>query len=198
LTDQALIAALVAGDPQAARIFVQRFGPIARHIAMHLFRCDEERGRELLQQLFLHLCENDWRRLRQWDGRGRLESYVYTIARRLMLREIERGRPEGPLPEEEDQWPVIEDPPDEPALPPADRKALEECLHEAMSHLSARDRQLVARRHWRGASYREIAEIEGMTVNGVGVALLRAERRLAGWMERICARLLTLFSGGGD
>jgi RNA polymerase sigma factor (sigma-70 family) len=48
----------------------------------------------------------------------------------------------------------------------------------ALAMLSDRDRDLIHRRYYLEASYREIAEALGITVNHVGVALFRAESRL--------------------
>ncbi|WJW74313.1 sigma-70 family RNA polymerase sigma factor [Thiohalobacter sp. IOR34] len=197
-TEQALVAALVAGEEAAARVLLRVYGPRIRDIAMHRFHSDESTARELFQQVFLHLYEDDWRRLRQWHGRGRLGNYLRTIAHRLMLEQLrQRGR-EVVDPEPE-PYPPIDEGEHRPELDVQDRWSLMACLRRALERLSLRDRQLVHRRHRQGQSYREIAEAEGMTVNHVGVALLRAEQRLASWLERLCADLVeALVRRGGE
>ena len=87
-TDQALVAGLVAGHPRAARAFLERFGPLVRNLAMGEFRCDEAEARDLLQDLYLHLCEDGWRRLRLWSGQGSLAGYLRTTAKRLLLARL--------------------------------------------------------------------------------------------------------------
>ena len=193
--DRALVAGLVAGEPGAAETFVRRYGPMIRNLAMNRYHCDEALALDLFQKLFLHLSENDWRRLRHWNGRGRLRSYLYTMAKRLLLEELElRGhavsdhdiddlsrRLESEFLAEPGEW-----------IPAADREALIRCLREAMERLSFKDRQLLRWRHWEQRKQREIAAIEGLSISNVGVSLMRAEKRLAAWMERLCAHLLGL------
>ena len=53
-----------------------------------------------------------------------------------------------------------------------------EIVKRGLGNLSVRDRELIHRRYYRDESYREIAEALGITVNHVGVALMRAETRL--------------------
>ena len=194
-TDQALVAALVAGEAGAVEAFLAQYIPVVRGIAMNRFRCDEATARDLFQRLFLHLCEDDWRRLRMWNGTGSLAGYLRTIAVRLMTQELERrGREVTGLPEQEELWPPeATQPPHFPDLAEAsDRTALLRCMRYAFGYLKPRDRQLLRRRYWKEQSYRQIAEAEQMTVNSVGVALMRAEQRLAVWMQRLCAGLLHL------
>jgi RNA polymerase sigma factor (sigma-70 family) len=51
-------------------------------------------------------------------------------------------------------------------------------IETALSKLSSRDRELIHRRYYRDESYLDIAVALGMTVNNVGVSLLRALNRL--------------------
>ena len=57
-------------------------------------------------------------------------------------------------------------------------------LEQALSRLSARDRELVALRYGADLSARRIAELTGTTVNGTEVALHRALARLRAELER--------------
>ena len=57
-------------------------------------------------------------------------------------------------------------------------------MKEGLGNLSMRERELIHRRYYREESYREIAEALGITVNHVGVALLRAESRLRAVLQK--------------
>lgn len=51
-------------------------------------------------------------------------------------------------------------------------------IREALQNLSPRDRELIERKHSEEQSYKEIAKAMHLTVNNIGVALSRAEKRL--------------------
>ncbi len=200
-TDQALVAGLLAGEYDAPRAFLERHGPAIYAMVTREFGCDQAVARDLLQELYLHLYEDDWRRLRLWSGRGSLAGYLRTIARRLLLARLERENrppPENDAPGHED---ARDESPATPGTEPAaeiDRAALAACVRRAMDRLQPRERRLIHRLHWEEQSYREIAEAEGMTVSNVGVALHRAQKRLADWVERLCAELVAALAEVGD
>jgi RNA polymerase sigma factor (sigma-70 family) len=83
-SDAELIRQTLARNRQAEQRFVQRVGPVIR---ARVVRCTQGRGlgalttEDLVQQVFVHLWQDNARRLRDWQvERGSLEGYVTTIA----------------------------------------------------------------------------------------------------------------------
>lgn len=184
--ENALVAALIRGDRGAADVFVRRWSPMIYGIAKQDFRLPDADAQDIFQSVFERLCEKDFRRLRLWNGQGRLGSYLRTLVRNLIIDRM-RGQHDEP----EAEWTPGEV--DEPIHEIAhDEDA--ECIRGAMDRLKPRDQRLIRWRHWDEHSYQDIAEAEGMSVTNVGVALMRAERRLAAWIQRLCADLVERFS----
>jgi len=189
--EEALVAALILGDPDAAGVFVRRWSPVIYGIARQEFRLSEADAQDVFQSVFERLCEKDFRRLRLWNGRGSLGGYLRRLVRNLIIDRL-RGSHDCPEPDLDPEEGEVDEP-----VRGLVRDAEAECIRGAIDHLRDRDQRLIRRRHWQEASYRDIAEAEDMSVNNVGVALLRAERRLAAWIERLCADLIDCFSAGG-
>ncbi len=194
--ERELVLGLLRRDPEAVRVFVATWGPVVRQVVVRDFGLDEAEAKDVFQRVFERLWEDDMRRLRQWAGRGSLAGWLRTIARRIVVDELRRRGREVPTGDDMDPeagardpaWPWGYREPEPGEL--RDREDLADCIREALEHLRERDRRLLQRRHWEEQSYAEIAEAEGMTANAVGVALLRAERRAAAWVERLCGHLL--------
>jgi len=175
-SESELIARIVSGDSAAADEFVERFGGLVYTILTRDLRLPSDRADEVFQQLFVRLWEGQYRRLRQWRGRGKFTSYLAVLVRRLAYDDL-RSRPPRTGTASGDSH-------DEP--PATQRDAMEQMLvheqgqavREAVAQLLPRDREILERRHEQGQSYREMAEAMGMTVSHVGVALARAEARL--------------------
>ena len=108
-----------------------------------------------------------------WRGEGIFVSYLGSIVRRLAYDRL-RARNEV---QEGEEDPEVAD----PRPGPEDLAAVEEeqvILMDALAALKPRDRTLIVKKHYEELSYKEIAREMGLTVNHVGVALGRAEKRL--------------------
>ena len=97
--DSRLVAAALAGDPQASQTLAARLlATIEREVGHLLRRRAVGRGdareelRDLVQEVLLSLFERDARELRRWDpARGRsLDSFVRLVARRRAARLLAR------------------------------------------------------------------------------------------------------------
>jgi RNA polymerase sigma-70 factor (ECF subfamily) len=103
-TDDELLLLLRKGDEQAfATLYRRRQGAIYR-FAMHMSGSAPV-AEDVTQEVFLAL-------LREGCGydpeRGTLSGYLFGIARKLVLRHLERGRSDVPLDSEEDNgWPEL-------------------------------------------------------------------------------------------
>ena len=172
-TDRELIDAVVRGEPGAADRFVDQFSAFVWAVLVRDLGVPRDLAGDLYQELFEKLLEDNYRRLIMWRGEGIFVSYLGPIVRRLAYDRL-RARNEV---QEGEEDPEIAD----PRPGPEDLAAVEEeqvILMDALAALKPRDRTLIVKKHCEELSYKEIAREMGLTVNHVGVALGRAEKRL--------------------
>jgi RNA polymerase sigma factor (sigma-70 family) len=95
-----LLLGLLAGDRKTVRIFFEKFGPLVYSVAGSIDVGDRAVAKEeLVNEAFLHLFEDDYRRLKAFKFGSRLSTYIYTVVRRHLLGKI-RSRPATTVPEE--------------------------------------------------------------------------------------------------
>lgn len=199
-SEKELIARVVHSEPAAARQFVFQYRRYIFRILSYMGIGSEDQG-DIFQQVFLHLWEDDCRRLRQWHGgaSGKFTAYLRVIVTRL-ARNYLNCRHTMPLASCSDPIQTLleqnsayartaaaQDPVQEIV-----RQESAEAIIDVVRRLVPRDAQLLIRRHWQQQSYNEIATALGITVNHVGVALGRAETRLK---KVLCTRYPHLFQG---
>ena len=174
-TDQELVRLVIDGERAAADEFVVRFSRYVYSILHRNLGVDPDTADDLFQAVFVHLFEDDCRRMRLWRGEGDFAVYLGPIVRNLALGHL-RGRQAREDPDGLDFDSLVGSEP----TPEEEAAILEhyELLQAAVRQLRPRDRELYRLRYEEQRSYRDIAETLGMTVNHVGVALLRLEVRL--------------------
>jgi len=164
--DRELVARLVANEGEAWDQFYQGFRP---RIGACVRRAGvrDEQVEDACSFVLEALLDDDCRRLRQWDGRARLTTYLYTVASRLAVDFI-RQQPRVVFPGEE-EFPTRTRSPrpcarrgarptrraarEDPALPPA--------------HTIGSDREILLLRYYAGLAIQEIARLSGKTANAV-------------------------------
>jgi RNA polymerase sigma factor (sigma-70 family) len=172
----------LAGDNAAADEFVDRYWRFVGSVLMRCVRLSQVDFEEVFQQVWIHLWEDNYRRLRQWRGDGEFRSYLAALVRHLALDYASRIGAENRRDErnaddiegKSNELPTPHRGPDQLMLV----SELRRIIKEGLKHLKARDRELIERRHVGEQSYRDIADAMSLTVNHVGVALARAEERL--------------------
>ena len=96
MDEKALVAQVVANDYEAIEeLFIARCGTAIKFLSARF------QYEELLGELYVHLCENDWRRLRTWQGRSSIKRWVEQVAIRICLH-MKDFRPTEPLENYED------------------------------------------------------------------------------------------------
>jgi RNA polymerase sigma-70 factor (ECF subfamily) len=184
VSDAALVQRVISGDPDAARDFIRALGPQIYKTLGYLRVTGADRD-DLFQDVFIHLFKDGYANLRQWHGDSSLKTFVSVVTHNVVRdwwrsQERERKRQadcDDRDPSEGDRIGSIPDPapsPEELMLGQQLRQAIDRCLQ----HLCARDREVIGLRHLHGQSYKVIAALLGVTINNVGVLLLRAERQL--------------------
>lgn len=178
--DRQLVNRVLAGDSRAADLFVTRFTRLVWWILIHQIRLAREPAEEVYQDVFVHLWEDDYRRLRNWSGDGDFAAYLAPIVRHRALDRLrhEQSKRDRQLPD------TGAEPRPEPAddRPGADEQAWiaqqRRLLEQAVAALGEKDRRLYELRFLKDRSYREISVSLDITVTNVGVRLNRLVERL--------------------
>lgn len=141
-------------------------------------------GADLRQEMLVQL----WRSLPRFRGQARESTWIYRVCLNTALAwQRDRRRREARVTNPGDALP-------EPAAAEAgpaeahERREQLAALTAAVRGLPPTDRSLVVLA-LDGLSHREIGEITGLTENHVGVALLRARRKLAAAMKGVSDEL---------
>jgi RNA polymerase sigma-70 factor, ECF subfamily len=155
--DQALIAAIAAGDSNALEQLYDRYASVVYRVALHMLK-NRELSEDVVQEVFWRI----WRRSASFaNERGRVTQWLFGIAHNLCIDELRRMRAR-PAPVYEDvEHPVIQQLIDEQIDIPAmawtteQRRVITEA--EAMRELPAAQRQAIALAYFGGMSHQEIA-----------------------------------------
>jgi len=173
-SDDELLFRLRKGDEQAfAALYRRRQGAIYR-FAMHMSG-SAEAAEDITQEVFLALLRED----SGYDPeRGTLSGYLFGIARKLVLRNLERGRSDVPLETEIDdasprQLAVIDD----PLAGMAHNEAIE-ALRRAVQALPRRYREVVVLCDLEEVDYADAAAALGCPIGTVRSRMHRARALL--------------------
>jgi len=153
--DQALIAAIAAGNSNALEQLYDRYGSVVYRLALRMLK-NRELAEDLVQEVFWRV----WRRSASFtNDRGRVTQWLFGIAHNLCIDELRRMRAR-PAPVYEDvEHPVIQQLIDEQTDVPAAAWTTEQrrVIAEAMRELPAAQRQAIALAYFGGMSHQEIA-----------------------------------------
>ena len=183
--DRRLIALCAAGDDASWDRLLEEYGALIYRIIWNYQRTQQE-----VRELFIHVIEGLWsdgaRRLRAWEGRSGLATYLAAITSRLCV-DYYRGRmyKEGARyesldahvnraasHEERGRWSG------EGAPGRAARHECGEVLMDCVRRLAREERDAVTLFYWQGRRYAEIAALMGTTGNDVGKLLLSARAKI--------------------
>jgi RNA polymerase sigma-70 factor (ECF subfamily) len=179
-SDEELLLRARAGDPEAFRVIFDRESPGVRRFLGDLLR-DDAAADEATQETFVRAHQ----RLSTLEQAGRLQGWLFGIARMVFFEQVRRKRRDGP----------VADPAEEPAQ--VDRAASPEAvllsaesnrlLDDALRALSEDRRSALLMRIDHGLGYGEIASAMGWTLqkvkNEIHRARLQLRSSLAGYLE---------------
>jgi RNA polymerase sigma-70 factor (ECF subfamily) len=185
LDDAAVVAAHLAGDPQAFDQLVERY---QRRLLNFVYRTigDRERAEDLVQEVFIRVH----RHLVRFDQAKKFSTWIYTIASNLAKNEL-RNRSRNPLVLfqtikknwEADHRPLqFEDPQNRPDDLFRQRH-LRELVDWSVAQLPEHHRVVFVLRELEGKTYEEIADITGCNLGTVKSRLNRARNRFAQLIE---------------
>ena len=163
-TPEQWVDACVAGDRCAMQKLYEHCS--GRVYALMVRMVGRQEADDLTQQVFLQM----FRKLAQFNGQSKLETWLYRLATNEALQHLRRKQRHATAP-------LVSD----PVAEATDRVALTEemCLLErAMSRIDPELRAILLLKEQQKLSYREIAESIGIPEGTVGSRLNRARKEL--------------------
>ena len=178
-SDEELLSRARAGDPEAFRVIFDREAPGVRRFLGDLLR-DDAAADEGTQETFVRAHS----RLGTLEQAGRLQGWLFGIARMVFLEQIRRKRRDAPAPEPEvERLEPDRNPSPEAVLLSAESDRM---LDGALADLSTERRSALLMRIDHGLGYGEIAQAMGWTLqkvkNEIHRARLQLRARLAGYL----------------
>lgn len=86
LSDRELVALLLANDQEAVEyVFFHRCNGMFAHIIHSVFQ-SQGKKEELISEFYIYLSENDWSRLRQFEFKSALNTWLTVIAVRFFRK----------------------------------------------------------------------------------------------------------------
>lgn len=179
--DRELVQRCLRRESAAWREFVDRYLPLLYHVVHHTSTqfsvpVSPEEVEDMVAEVLSQLVQDNFRTLRQYEGKSRLSTYLVVIGRRLVLRQLKKkltGPTIQPLPDgqalmdERQEWQRR-----------SGRPEVVEEIHEILQRLPRRIRQIVRMYYLEGRSYEEISTALNIPVNSIGPVLSRARRLL--------------------
>ncbi len=170
--EYALIRAIASGDQEAFERLVKRYqNPLYNFVYRHLG--DRALAEDVTQETFLQI----YRSASRFEPRARVSSWIFRIAFNLSLNESERrGRlrlREAPITDKHQYA-------DGNSTTAVAKFELEQQITRLLDRLPDRQRAALLLRVNEGLSYREIAEVLGLSVQSVESLIFRARQQLRG------------------
>ena len=179
-SDEELLLRARAGDPEAFRVIFDRESPGVRRFLGDLLR-DDAAADEATQETFVRAHQ----RLSTLEQAGRLQGWLFGIARMVFFEQVRRKRRDGPVVGPEEEPAQV----DRAASPEAVLLSAESnrLLDDALRALSEDRRSALLMRIDHGLGYGEIASAMGWTLqkvkNEIHRARLQLRSSLAGYLE---------------
>lgn len=168
--DIELVQAIAGGDHLAFKRLVERYQARLFNFLYRYLR-DRQAAEDVTQEVFLRIYQAAPR----FQARGKVRTWVFTIAYNLAMNELKRRQRGGVLGFllGEGRESVAVEPPD-----PSERLELEETVTRALAVLPDSQRAALLLRVWDDLSYQEIGVILGISRASVESLLFRARDRL--------------------
>ena len=186
MEDLQLVERLIRGEARAWEQFLDGLGPAVAEAARFTLRrvlgtARDEDAENVAQAVLLALCEKDFHRLRLFQGRSSLKTWLTSVTCRFALNYVRTEKRKGSLRLGALDESAGEIPDPAEVFPPGAEER--ERLHAAIDRLPPRERLVLKLFYFDGLSYKAIAEALRIPVNSVSPFLVRAKetlRKLAG------------------
>jgi RNA polymerase sigma-70 factor (ECF subfamily) len=167
-----LVEACLSGDPAAFGALVDSYEGKLYNVALQITRSRDD-AMDVTQTAFVKAFE----KLHTFDPSLRFFSWIYRITINEALNQTRRKRPATNI----DLEALLG--PDDPEQASSDRE-LRDLLYQAVGELSPDHRTVVVLKHLQGLSYRETADILGISENRVKSRLFAARQKLRALLEK--------------
>lgn len=180
-----LVRRCIAGDREAWRELMSRYGALVCHAVRSTFlrtlkHADPNQVDDAMQGVWLSLCEDGCRRLRGFQSKAALSTWLMVLSTRRALDTLRTERRKGMLrnvrldDEDRDLLKELRAPENE------EQFSFDEVfiLREALDRLPADDRLILKMYYLDGLSYRSIAEVFRLAPNTISSYILRAREKL--------------------
>ncbi|UTW62011.1 sigma-70 family RNA polymerase sigma factor [bacterium SCSIO 12741] len=166
MNEQDLIQGIRAGSPGAIRYFVARYQQMIFALCCQMLQ-QEVWAEEATQDVLLQCI----RKMDRYEGRSRLSTWVYQIARNHALNEL-RKRKSAPetLEFNSETHGSFES--------PSDKKELKKWVRQFIGSLPEKQRELVTLFYLNELNLKEISALTGETEGSIKVNLFRARQAL--------------------
>ncbi len=173
MTDQELLSAYVdSRDVESLSEFVTRYQDGLLRFASRMLS-DDFTAQDVVQETFLRVARQPKRLL----GVDSCHNWLIRVARNICIDHIRKAiRGRKAMQEVADQTAMVGV---AAPLPEVEREEVRQMVREAIDQLRPRYRELVLLKVQEDKSYKEIAEITGLTVTNVGYLLHHAMKALA-------------------
>lgn len=176
-SDAALVRAVGAGDAEAFREIVDRYGPRMYRYALRLVGGNDTDAAEVTQEALI----SAWKDLGTFQGRSSLKTWLFRLVHR---RAVDLQRHRRPTPINDDLLSrFVPEASDNPLQDVLDAE-LVAALQQALDELPWHQRAVWLLREVEGMSYDEIGEALALPVGSVRGHLHRGRRTLAERMAR--------------
>jgi RNA polymerase sigma-70 factor (ECF subfamily) len=178
MNDGELARRCIVGDPSAWEELVRRNLDLVHRTVGRVLGASEADVEDVLQTLFLKLMEEDCRRLRSFQGRSKLSTWLVAVARREALDFLEKkGRAPATPPGSQTVDRLASDLAVDPGTA-IDAVIEAKKVQAALDRLPARDSLLLQLVCVDGASYEEAARLLTAPLNSISPWLGRSKERL--------------------
>jgi RNA polymerase sigma-70 factor (ECF subfamily) len=173
--DITIVSAIARGDRSAMQALYCRYRIPLYRFSLRLLH-DPAAAEDIVSELFLHV----WRRAAEYDGRARVSTWLFAIARNLALSALRRR------PAQELSTSIVEtfedsaDSPEWTLHHNQQRSMLAHCL----TQLSAQHREVIDLVYYHGKSVREASEIIGIPQATVKTRMHYARKEIAYLLDR--------------
>jgi RNA polymerase sigma-70 factor, ECF subfamily len=165
LTDDALVAASLAGATDAFDVLVTRHRRAVYHVC-YRFVNNHEDAADLTQDTFVRA----WKALARFRGQARFSTWVHRIAVNVSLNQVSLKTPRGEA-VDFDTMPDTREPAPGQSLVVAERQAL---VRAAVAALPPRQRAALILRTYHELSHQEVAGLVGTSVGAVKANVFHA------------------------
>lgn len=145
--------------------------------------CAYERNAIDRDDLYQEIAINIWKNLDKFEGRSLVSTWIYRIAVNTSLMHIKKESRRNNAKTELDENSLnIAEPPNDDREEKIETGKKIEVLNECINELGTLDRLIISM-VLDDLSYKEIAEVTGLTVNNTGVRINRIKKELLKLME---------------